>query len=564
MKKINYILIFILIILLFVGCEENEVKPEFIEVDKSELSNISPTPGGSITIPITNYETLNPLYPNNPSVFYFSKLIYDSLFVYNEEGKLESNLVEHYVLSPDKLTLTLTLKDNIMWHDGSKLTTEDVLKTFNFIRNPENNSPYYDIFKHCVGYGNGFDPETFLNMEVFDERNIDLHFDKPYSDNLNMLTFPILNSNVISELLDGEEFRTLGSGPYKVSDIREGIHIQLSRNENYHGKLPYIENIYAKIFDNNTLAVLGFETGQTDLVVSENYDWAKYQDIPRINIEEYPSNEMDILIINNRRDIFRGDNGRYVKQAISSAINKKRIIDRLYLGKAVETSIPANLNTIKYYGLKSDNYYNEERARKLLNNIGYENLNEQGFFENENGETVNIKLKTNFSNNYKSITADFIIEDLRAVGINGYTDYRINPSEDISSREIEKYKKEFLQDLKEGDFDIALISVNLTDVEDMGALLHTQAIADGLNYSFYSNYNLDNILERIKLSHDYEEKKELYLNAIELYTEDMPIVPLYIKMNALLIDEKIQGEINPIEFDIYRSLKNMFILKQFQ
>ena len=44
----------------------------------------------------------------------------------------------------------------------------------------------------------------------------------------------------------------------------------------------------------------------------------------------------------------------------------------------------------------------------------------------------------------------------------------------------------------------------------------------------------------------------------------MPIVPLYIKTNALLVDETLQGEINPIQSDIYRKFRNMFILKQFQ
>lgn len=564
MKILKKSYIFLLVLILLIGCEAPEREAEFVEVEKSDLTNVAPTPGGSITIPLINFETLNPLYPNNPSVYYFSKLIYDSLFVYNEEGQLESNLVEHYVLSPDKMTLTLTLKDNLTWHDGSKLTTEDVLKTFNLIKNSEIKGPYYSIFRHCVGYGNEFDPETFLKMEIFDDRNIDLHFDRPYADILNMLTFPILNRGVIDDFLNGGEFKTMGSGPYKVKEVQPGIHIELIRNDAYHGKLSYIETIYAKIFDNNTLAVLGFETGQTDLVVSETYDWAKYQDVPRIRISEFPSNEMDLLIINNSRDIFTGANGRKIKQSISSAINKKRIIDRLYLGKAIETSLPVNLNTTKYYGLKSDNYYNEERSRQLLNEIGYNNLNENGFFENENGETVNIKLKTNFSNNYKSITADFIIQDLRAVGINAYTDYRANAQEEMSSKEIEKSKTEFLADLRSGDFDIAIVSVNLTDVVDMGALLHSDAIGDGMNYAFYSNHNLDYYLQKLKINYDYDETKNTYIKAIEIYTEDMPIVPLYIKMEALLTDEKLQGEVNPIQSDIYRSIKNMFILKQFQ
>lgn len=547
-----------------IGCTREEVNTEFVELEKTELSRISPSPGGSVIIPLINYDTLNPLYSNNSSVYYFSKLVYDSLFIYNEEGQVEANLVEHFVLSPDKTTLTLTLKEDIYWHDGSKLTTQDVLDTFNFIKNSEVKSPYYKIFRNCVGYGNSFDPSNFLKMEIFDARNIDLHFDKPYAHHLEMLTFPILPSTQINEDENSMDFQMIGSGPYKLKEVREGIHIELERNEKYHGRLPYISNVFAKIFDNEELSSLAFETGQTNISLSKGFDWAKYQNNSRIKIEEFSSNEMDLVIYNNRRPQFSGDNGKKIKQAIARAINKKRIIDRLFLGKAVETSIPVNLNTINYYGLKSDTYYNEEKARELLKEVGYNTLNSNGLLENTAGDIINIEVKTNYSNSYKRIAADFIIQDLRAIGINAYSGFDVPTIESMNAEQVEREKEAFKRDLESGDFDIALITLNLTDVVDIGALLHTNSIGDGMNYGYYSNYNLDILLEKLKTNSDYDTTKDNYLSAIGIFTEDTPIVPLYIKTNALLVDETLQGEMNPIQSDIYRKFRNMFILKQFQ
>lgn len=561
MKKI---ILFISLLLLFTGCSNEEPTTEYVEIEKEELSRISSSPGGSIIIPLINYETLNPLCSNNSSVYYFSKLVYDSLFVYNEEGQIEANLVEHYVLSPDKTILTLTLKEDIIWHDGSKLTTQDVLDTFNFIKNAEVESPYYKLFRNSVGYGIPFDASNFLKMEIFDQRNIDLHFDKPYADHLDMLTFPILPSNQLNNLSEEDKFDMIGSGPYKLKEIREGIHIELERNDNYHGRLPYISNVFGKIFENDELSSLAFETGQINLYLSKEYDWGKYQDNPRVKIEEFSSNEMDMIVFNNRRGQFSGDKGKKIKQGIARAINKKRIIDRLFLGKAVETSIPVNLNTTNFYGLKSDTYYNEERAKELLNEAGYEKMNEMGLLINENGETIDVEVKSNFSNSYKRIAADFIVQDLRAIGINAFSNYNFSSSETLNAEQVEKENEKFRNDLQNGDFDIALITVNLTDIVDMGALLHTNSIGNGMNYGYYSNYNLDYILERLKLESDYEIAKENYLSAIRIFTEDMPIVPLYIKTNALLVDESLQGEVNPIQSDIYRKFRNMFILKQFQ
>lgn len=558
-------LIFVLILIILVGCNETNETSEFIEIEKEELSTIAPSPGGTITIPITNYEKINPLIPSNSYVYYFTKLIFDNLFEYNEDGGLEENLVEHYIISPDKLSMTLTIKDNIYWHDGTKLTTNDIYETFNYLKSLNDISPYFKNFRNSVGMGNDFDSNNFLEMEIFDDRNIDLHFDNTYGDKLEMLTFPILKVSEIENLRDDSSLNTfVGTGAYKLDEIIDGSQINLSRNENYHKSQPYIENVEAKIFNDEELAMLAFETGLIDIVRSTNYDWAKYQDDNSVKIEEYMSNEMDLIIFNNTNQLFRGENGKKLKQAISRSINKKRIIDRLFLGKAIETSVPLNKNKMDLYGLRTDNYYNEEISKNLLSEIGYSSINEEGLLSNDEGNSINIQVTTNYSNYQKRIICEFIIEDLRAIGINAYSDYNISSNDQLSTEEIVQLNEEFREDLENSSFQLAIVSVNLTDISDMSTLLHTNSIGDGLNYGNYSNYNLDNHLNNIKLSDDMNYKKEEYLKAIEIYSEDMPIVPLYTKTNAILIDNNIQNQINPINSDVYRSFNNLFILKQFQ
>lgn len=546
--------------LILSGCKQKQEDYDYIEINKEELSTISPSSGGRITIPIINYHKIDPLNPSNSSIYYLTQLIYNPMFEYNEEGTIETNLVEHYVLSPDKLTLTITLKDNLYWHNGNKLTSKDIIYSFNKIMSSDQEGPYKNIFKKIVGPNFEEVKGSFLTMEAFDDRNIDISFDKPYAQYLDMLTFPI----VPADLAEGEEDKLIGSGAYKLKEIKEGSHIELEKNENYHGKIPYINNVVAKIFDDDKLAQLAFETGQVNIVKSSDYNWAKYQDNTRIKIEEFNSNEMEMLVFNNQRDKFSGSNGKIIKQAIGRSINKKRIIDRLYLSKAVETSIPLNINKMEYYGLKSDTYYNEEYAKKLLADIGYKTLNDQGLLVNENGQTINVTLTTNFSNDLKKIALDFIVEDLRAVGINATSNYQSSAIDNLSAQEIKEEKERFINELTSGNFDLALISINLTEISDMSMLLHTNSIGLGLNYGNYSNPNLDLIFNRLKTESDFEQRKNYYLEAIKIFTDDMPIVPLYIKINALLVDDKIQGNIDPTEVNLYKSFRNVFILKQFQ
>ena len=559
-KTVKMLVILFCLIILLTGCKKNEEDYDYIEINKEELSTISPSSGGLITIPIINYHKIDPLNPSNSSIYYLTQLIYNPMFEYNVDGSIETNLVEHYVLSPDKLTLTLTLKDNLYWHNGKKLTSKDIIYTFNKILSSDQEGPYKNIFKKIVGSNFEEVKDKFMTMEAFDERNIDINFDKPYAQCLDMLTFPIIPA----DLAAGEEDKLIGSGAYKLKEIKEGTHIELEKNENYHGKIPYINNVIAKIFDDEKLAQLAFETGQVNIVKSSDYNWAKYQDNPRIKIEEFNSNEMEVLIFNNQREKFSGKNGKIIKQAIGRSINKKRIIDRLYLSKAIETSIPLNINKMEYYGLKSDTYYNEEYAKKLLEEIGYTALNDQGLLVNANGQTIDVTLTTNFSNDLKKTALDFIVEDLRAIGINAQTNYQASAMESLSSQEIKEEKARFVSELKSGNFDLTLTSINLTEISDMAMLLSTDAIGTGLNYGNYSNPNLDLIFNRLKTESDFEQRKNYYLEAINIFTEDMPIVPLYIKINALLVDDKIQGKIDPTEVNLYKSFRNVFILKQFQ
>lgn len=559
-KTIKKLFILLAFIIVLTGCKKNEEDYDYIEINKDELSTISPSSGGTITIPIINYHKIDPLNPSNSSIYYLTQLIYSPMFEYNVDGSIETNLVEHYVLSPDKLTLTLTLKDNLYWHNGKKLTSKDIIYTFNKILSSDQDGPYKNIFKKIVGSNFEEIKDKFMIMEAFDERNIDINFDRPYAQCLDMLTFPIIPA----DLADGEENKLIGSGAYKLKEIKEGTHIELEKNENYHGKAPYINNVIAKIFDDEKLAQLAFETGQVNIVKSSDYNWAKYQDNPRIKIEEFNSNEMEVLIFNNQREKFLGENGKTIKQAIGRSINKKRIIDRLYLTKAIETSIPLNINKMEYYGLKSDTYYNEEYAKKLLGEIGYNTLNDQGLLINGDGQTIDVTLTTNFSNDLKKTALDFIIEDLRAIGINAQTNYKATAMESLSSEEIKEERARFINEIKSGNFDLALTSINLTEISDMAMLLSTDAIGSGLNYGNYSNPSLDLIFNRLKVESNFEQRKSYYLEAINIFTEDMPIVPLYIKINALLVDDKIQGKIDPTEVNLYKSFRNIFILKQFQ
>ncbi|MDO5724890.1 MAG: ABC transporter substrate-binding protein [Tissierellia bacterium] len=564
MKRFKYITI-IFILILFTACGRKEKDIEYTELEREKLSEISATPGGEITIPIVNTDTFNPLYASNSTYYYFSKLIFEGLFNYDEKGVPTQQIVEYYVLSPDKTSLSITLRDDVFWHDGKKLTTKDVETTFNAIKKLESDSIYYEHIKNCVGAHEDFDISTFANVEVFDSRNIDFHFEKPYRDYLDMMIFPILPSHIYNaeEMLEKENFKMIGTGPFSITESDSEGKLMLVRNDMYYSALPNILNIGGKLVNSNELALVAFESGQIDLTTARNYDWNKYENNTRIRYEEFSTNKLELIAINTQRQKFSGERGQLLRKAVALAINKRRIIDRVYLGKGIEATSLINPN--HRYGTQaiSEFYYNEDESKALLKKAGFRDMNNDGLLEDELGNTIDIGVKTNALNSSRKLAAEFIIQDLRAVGINAYADYKDLPAANISEEMQNEDYNNFINDITQRNYDIAFYGINMGMVTDLSSLLHSSAIGN-MNVSAYSNYEMDNLLQRVKIDEEDISTEELYNMINKIINIDMPYIPIMFRQEAILIDSRIQGELNPNEFDNFRGFKNIFILKQFQ
>ena len=90
--------------------------------------------GGTLTVPLTNFDTLNPLLTNNNSYYQLSNLLYDRLFTYEGSGRMVPSLVEHVETSDGGKRVSLTIKKDIYWEDGTPLTTTDIAKTFDAVK----------------------------------------------------------------------------------------------------------------------------------------------------------------------------------------------------------------------------------------------------------------------------------------------------------------------------------------------------------------------------------------------------------------------------------------------
>lgn len=551
------------VLILLVGCAPGfQLKVE--EISPEELVDLNPVNGGELTLPLTNMDGYNPLLTDNEDYYQFMKLVYDSLFIASPGGRIVPSLAEHYEYTNDGYTVSVTIKDGVKWQDGKPFTAYDVAATFNAMTKLPSTSAYYQLMKSAVGVVNGFHPRSFARAVVFDDRNVDFQFDKPYANVLEMLTFPILPAHLYDEegMLTHENFKIMGTGPFQFAGEEKNQELILERNPNYYGRAPYIERIHGKILSARENVTAAFETGQVDITKSLGYDWDKYKNLSQGDYEEFYTNDLEFLAFNLHSPVFQGERGKLVRQAIARGVNKKRLIESLYLNKADEASFFLNPQMAPGNALEEKIYYNVEAAKELLRKAGYTDEDEDGLLEDEEGHKIRIGLTTNSYNYLRRTMTDLIVDDLRVLGIDAYSSYPpVEKDGTYDENSIESQWKEYYPTLLSGDYQMALIGMNFTNFPDLGAVLSTGGLGS-TNISGYSNQDMDAQIKKLTIKMLDQDRLSVYNSINEQFIRDCPYVPLFFKRGALLKDGKVKGTIHPSPYNLYRDLKDVYIPKE--
>jgi len=177
-KRTTVVVLFLILILL-TSCNivENISQTEDASLDESfDSSEFEPEYGGHIILPITKINSLNPLTVNNESYFYFSKLIFESLFDFDKNFNVIKELAEDYTFKSDNV-VSIRLKDNVYWHDGEKLRAEDVAFTINTIKYANNETAYKKMWKEFAGDYSYSNLNRIVDAKVIDDLTIEIWFD---------------------------------------------------------------------------------------------------------------------------------------------------------------------------------------------------------------------------------------------------------------------------------------------------------------------------------------------------------------------------------------------------
>ena len=426
--------------------------------------------------------------------------VYDGLVRY-QDGALEvtPGLAESWDISADGTLYTFKLRQGVNFHDGSPLNAEAV--KFNFDRMLREDHPYHDTGPFPLSFFFSAIQET----TVLDEYTVQFKLDGPYAPLLSNLAYPtglIVSPAAVQQ--HGKEFgrHPSGTGPYTFKEWASNQHVIVERNADYWDGAPSMETVvFRPITDANT-RVAEMLSGGVDLMVEVPPDsLQQFNSNAAFNVYEQAGPHLWFLILNLKEGPFAD---KRVRQAINYAIDKKALVDNILQGTATIATGPTPAAFAWAYNDKLEPYpYDPEKAQALIKEAGAEGA-ELTFYVTEGGSGMLDPVPMGTA----------IQADLAKVGLT------VN---------IETYEwNTFLGKVNpglEGKADMAEMAWMTNDPDTLPFLaLRTAAWPDkgGFNSGYYSNTEVDTLLEQARAETDQAQRAELYKKMQEIVYDDAP------------------------------------------
>ena len=450
--------------------------------------------------------------------------IFNSLIKYDEKLNHAPELAEKWEISADQKTITFTLKDNLVWADGTPLTSEDVLFTWKLVTDPNTRTPYASDYL-LVKKASTPDKNTF---EVTYEETYAPAIDTWAS--LHILPKHLLKDEDINNTYFSR--KPTGSSYYQLDKWVSGQQVSLKSNINSSQGLPQIEQLISRIIPDTSSQFLELSADNIDLMSINPIQYqrvfpARKDMLEKINLYKELGNGYTYLGFNLKKAPFNNIN---VRQAINYAIDKDEVIKGVLLGLGEPIASPYKPGT-RWNNPNLKSYpYDPNKALKLLTKAGYKK-NQEGFFE-KNGKVLAFEILTN-QNKQREMTAVLVQRRLREIGI------------DVTIRVLE-WASFINQYIRTGDFNAVVLGWSLSLDPDQFNIWHSSQQGPGqFNFVGYENTEVDKLLEKGRKELDINKRELIYHKFSEQLLNDSPIVYLYAAYGLSAVNKRVQGIKNP-------------------
>jgi peptide/nickel transport system substrate-binding protein len=449
--------------------------------------------------------SLDPRLMRDTTSYRVVDLLYDGLVRLDRDLLPTPGLATHWE-NPGPTRFVFHLRENARFHDGTPVTPEDVVHTFESVLDEAFGAPLRALY------------EPIASVEATDVRTVTFTLRAPYAPLLRYLDLGIVPRHA-SDL----GTRPVGSGPYRLERWERGSKIVLAAHSEFWGERPEIAAIELVIVPDNTARAQAFEAGDLDLIQSP----LSPQDINRLEAEGRLQRHVEnalaftYLNFNTGREPLSDPS---VRRAIAMLVDQETILDEIY-ENVDERASSILLPAWRIEASRSQPEYDPDGADSLLRELGFRDEDGDGILE-RNGRKLALELGTHSEDVNRIQTVEYLQNVFRRHGI----DARVRIS-DWPSFSIRR---------DAGDYDAILLG--WTQLVDPDRATYDQLHSKGgLNWGSYRNPRLDEILEKGRSTLDDEARAEIYRNVAAIVAEDVPYFVLSYQGYHLFATPRLSG-----------------------
>jgi peptide/nickel transport system substrate-binding protein len=397
-------------------------------------------------------------------------------------------LAESWQMSGTKIQFKL--RRNIRFHDGTPLTSRDVIASFKRILTDKASLQAPNL-------------ENVKEMDAPDDHSFVVALKRADATALEDISGRVIMKQAAAEKMGELDNRPVGTGPFKFTSWERSGQFVVRRNENYWGTPAKIDEVIYKAIQEDAARIAALEAGQADVISNlPPHEIARLKANPKVRVQAVQSLRPIFLVLS---PAYKPLDNVKVRRAITHAIDRERIIKHVLEGTAYPLSGLLSPQVFGYDPGAKAFAYDPDKAKQLLNEAGF-----------ANGFEIDYYSPTGRYPKDREV-ALVIVEQLSRVGIKANLK---TPEWAI-----------FNTDYKNGKYPIYLTGRgSLTD----GDILFQQYFRTGTTRRVlgYSNPKLDEILDVERQTFDNKKREKLLWDAHRIILEDAPAVPLWNSMDV--------------------------------
>ena len=429
----------------------------------------------------------------------------------------------------DGIALTYTIRPHATWGDGTPVTTDDVVFTYEAGAHPQSGVSNAELYRRITA------------IDVVDDKTFVMHVDRVTFEYNAINDFRILPAHLERPVFEADPIayrnRTtfdtdpanpgLYFGPYRITEVSSGAFLVLEPNPTWWGEAPHFARIIVKVIENTAALEANLLSGSIDMIAGElglTIDQAlafekRHGDQFQIVYEpglvyEHIDLNLDNPILADAR----------VRKALIMSLDREALSQQLFEGR--QPVAHTSVNPLDWVHSDDVPRYREDlkAAAALLDEAGWDQI-KSGVRHNAAGEPLTLELMSTAGNRTRELVEQVLQSQWQRLGI----DVRIRN---------EPARVFFGETTSKRKFSAMAMFAWISSPENVPrSTLHSEEIPSeangwaGQNYTGYSNPEMDQLIDAIEIELDREKRRAMWRRLQEIYAQDLPALPLYFRAN---------------------------------